>query len=549
METFNFSKYIKLVYIFRHYKKKNQKTKKQMKKYFDLITSKGNTPTLKIFLMFLFLFFVSDIYAADNYSTHFSSIDLLVVLVFSAGILLIIWALNMAIIAIKAKGQTNQETNSEELPEKIKSKIYELKETKTVLFYCSLLFLFLYVCYALVKGTSLESHTIEWFNLLVRWAHVVFGIAWIGASFYFNFLENSLNRTKDLKDGIAGNLWAIHGGGFYYLEKYKVAPAEIPKDLHWFKYESYFTWLSGFTLLVIVYYLDAKVYLIDPAVLDISQGAAISIGIGTLIFSWIIYDLLCKSSLSKNAVLFGIVFFLFITGIAWFLSHVFSSRAAYIHLGAVLGTIMAGNVFRVIIPSQKAMVNAAKDGKIVDPTLGKNALFRSRQNNYITLPVIFIMISNHFPSTYGSSLNWIVLMGLSLASVLVKHYLNLIEQGEKSVWILPVAVLGIIAMAIITAPQTKSVCKENASVTFAEVNTIITKRCVQCHSSKPTDDLLRVAPNGIMFDDPKNIIKYSERILQRAVITKTMPQANKTNITQEERDVLQCWIEHGAKAE
>ena len=520
-----------------------------MKKYSELTSNKKNYPILKIFLMFLFSFFVSNTYASGNFSTHFSCIDLLIVLIFVAGVALILWALNMAMLAIKAKEEQKGITKLSEFSEKVKTKIDEYKEIKTVLFYCSLLFVFIYVCYAFVKGTSLESHTVEWFNLLVRWAHIVFGIAWIGASFYFNFLENSLNRTTDLKDGIAGNLWAVHGGGFYYLEKYKVAPSEIPKDLHWFKYESYFTWLSGFVLLIIVYYFDAKVYLIDPAVLDISQGAAIGIGIGTLIVSWIVYDLLCKSSLSKNVVLFGIVLFLFITVIAWFFSHVFSSRAAYIHVGAVIGTIMAGNVFRVIIPSQKAMVNAAKDGKIVDPTLGKNALFRSRQNNYFTLPVIFIMISNHFPSTYGSSLNWIVLMGLSLASVLVKHYLNLIEQGGKSVWILPVAVTGIFAMAVITAPQTKSVCKENAPATFAEVNAIITKRCVQCHSSNPTDDLLKVAPNAIMFDDPKNIIKYSERILQRAVITKTMPQANKTNITQEERDIIQCWIERGAKGE
>jgi uncharacterized membrane protein len=264
---------------------------------------------------------------------------------------------------------------------------------------------------------------------------------------------------------------------------------------------------------------------------------------------WIVYDFLCKSSLSKKPVLFGIILLLFIAGVAWFFLHVFSSRAAYIHVGAMIGTLMVGNVFRIIIPSQKAMVKAAKEGKQVNPAFGKNALLRSRHNNYFTLPVIFIMISNHFPSTYGSSLNWIILIGLSLASVLVKHYLNLAEQGEKAVWILPVAVAGIIAMAIISAPRTKSVCKENAPATFTEVNEIITKRCVQCHSSNPTDDLLKTAPNGIMFDDPKNIVKYSERILQRAVITKTMPQGNKTHITQDERDVIQCWIEQGAKGE
>ena len=404
----------------------------------------------KIFLLFFFLFISPDIFASGDFSIHFNSSDFFFVLIPSAIVLLVLLAIKMAIKSLEKDLEQELErvNNPSAFSEKIKNKIEELQEIKSVLFYISLIVVFFYVCYAFVKGTTLESHVTEWMNLVVRWVHIVFGIAWIGASFYFNFLENSLNRTKDLREGIAGNLWAVHGGGFYYLEKYKVAPTEIPKDLHWFKYEAYFTWVSGIALLVIVYYLDAKAYLIDPAVLDISPTAAISIGVGSLIFGWIVYDFLCKSSLSKNPVLFGLILFLFIIGASWFFSHVFNSRAAYIHVGALIGTWMVGNVFRVIIPSQKAMVNAAKAGKLVDPTLGKNALFRSKQNNYFTLPVIFIMISNHFPSTYGNEFNWIVLIGLSLASVLVKHYLNLIEKGEKSVWILPAAVAGMIALLL-----------------------------------------------------------------------------------------------------
>lgn len=491
--------------------------------------------------------FIYQLIQLSNYQLN--STDLLIVLIPSALVLLIILAINRAIETFKKADEQNLESlnNALEYPGKLKSKIHELQETKTVLFYCSLLTVFFYVCYTLVKGTSLESHIVEWLNLIIRWAHIVFGIAWIGASFYFNFLENSLNRTKGLRDEIAGNLWAVHGGGFYYLEKYKVAPAQIPKDLHWFKYEAYFTWVTGFALLIIVYYLDAKVYLIDPSVFDISASSGILIGIGSLIISWAVYDLLCKSSLSDNPVIFGLVLFLFIAGVAWFFSQVFNSRAAYIHVGAVIGTLMVGNVFRVIIPSQKAMVNAAKEGKLVDPALGKKALLRSKNNNYFTLPVIFIMISNHFPSTYGNSFNWLVLIGLSLTSVLVKHYLNVIEKGEKAVWILPVAVTGMIALAILTAPKTKSVCKEGAPASFAEVKEIIAKRCVQCHSANPTDDVLKIAPNSIAFDEPESIIKFSERILARAVTTKTMPQANKTNMTQQERDVIQCWVENGAK--
>lgn len=518
------------------------------KTVFSSVISKRISSSKVVFL-FLFFFISSNTFASNNFSTRFNSTDFFFIAIPVAIILLILLALKIAITALEKENKDGLGNDSFGISEKTKSKVEDLKEIKSVLFYISLIITFFYVSYIFVKGTTLESHVVEWFNLIVRWAHVVFGIAWIGASFYFNFLENSLNRTKGLREGIAGNLWAVHGGGFYYLEKYKTAPPQIPKDLHWFKYEAYFTWLSGFMLLVIVYYLDAKVYLIDPSVLDISASTGIIIGIGSLIIGWVIYDLLCKSPLSKKPLVFGFILFLFISGAAWFFAHVFSSRAAYIHVGAIIGTFMVGNVFRVIIPSQKAMVNAAKEGKLVDPTLGKKALLRSLHNNYFTLPVIFIMISNHFPSTYGSSFNWIILIGLSLTSVFVKHYLNLIEKGEKAVWILPVAVTGMLALAIVTAPKTKSVCKEDAPASFTEVNDIITKRCVQCHSSNPTDDVLKVAPNAITFDDPKDIIKFSERILARAVITKTMPQANKTHMTQEERDVIQCWIEQGAKGE
>lgn len=494
---------------------------------------------IKVFLILLLCLNSPGTFAAEKFSTHFNQTDFFILFGFSVFISLILFILNRAIIALKKDELQVIES------EKINDKIKELKEIKTVLFYCSLFGLFFYACYAFVRGTSFESHAIEWMNLVVRWMHVVFGIAWIGASFYFVFLENSLNRTHGLKEGIAGNLWAIHGGGFYYLEKYKVAPNEIPKDLHWFKYESYFTWVSGFILLVIVYYLDAKAYLIDPAVMDISPTTGILTGIGTLVFGWLVYDLLCKSPLSKKPLFFGIILFLFVTGVAWFLTHVLSSRAAYIHVGAMLGTLMAGNVFRIIIPSQKAMVNAAKQGRQVDGTLGKKALQRSLHNNYFTLPVIFIMISNHFPSTYGNAFNWLVLIGLFFASVLVKHYLNVMEKGEKSVWILPVAIVCMIALAFVTAPKTKSVCKEGSPPSLTEVHEIITKRCVQCHSANPTDDVLKTAPGGIMFDESNSIEKFSERIMARVVTTKTMPQANKTGMTQQERDVIQCWIENG----
>lgn len=399
--------------------------------------------------------------------------------------------------------------------------------------------------YAIVKGTIWEGHLLEWLNIVVRLMHVTFGIAWIGASFYFVFLENALNRTKDVRDELAGNLWAIHGGGFYYLEKYKVAPATIPKQLHWFKYEAYFTWLSGFCLLFIVYYFNAGAMLVDKNVMDISPLAAIAIGIGSFIIAWVWYDVLCKSPLIKHSVLFIIVGTAIAIGLAYFYSMVFSSRAAYIHFGAMLGSIMVANVFFVIIPAQKAMVKAAREGKPLDPLLGKNAGDRSLHNNYFTLPVLFVMISNHFPSTFGSENPWLILGIISIGAAGVKHYLNLREKGQLAVWVMPVSVVILLSAAVMSAPAKPGECKSNVS--FAEVNNIIEKRCLSCHSSMPTDDFYTAPPNGVMYETPAVILSLKDKILQRVVLTKTMPLNNKTNMTDKEREVIRCWIEQGAK--
>jgi len=398
--------------------------------------------------------------------------------------------------------------------------------------------------YFMVKGTVYEGHLMEWLNIGVRVMHITFGIAWIGASFYFVFLENALNRTENVRDELAGNLWAVHGGGFYYLEKYKIAPKTIPKHLHWFKYEAYFTWVSGFALLFIIYYFNASAMLIDNNVLKLTSTEAIAISTGSFIAGWFIYDLLCKSALRKKPLLFALAVIILLTGFAWFYSNVFSGRAAFIHFGAMIGSIMVANVFFVIIPSQKAMVAAAKKGQLPDPQKGKNALFRSIHNNYFTLPVLFVMVSNHFPSTFGNQYQWIVLAIISIGAAGVKHWLNLREQGRLSVWILPVSVLLLLAAAYVTAPQPSNTkCKE---VGFAEVNAIIQQRCIQCHSSKPTDDVYTAPPNGVRYDTPQDIVAKKELIMQRVVITKTMPQNNKTNMTPEERDVIRCWIEQGA---
>ncbi len=398
--------------------------------------------------------------------------------------------------------------------------------------------------YFIVRGTPYEGHLMEWLNIVVRVMHITFGIAWIGASFYFVFLENALNRTENIRDELAGNLWAVHGGGFYYLEKYKVAPKTIPRHLHWFKYEAYFTWVSGMGLLFIIYYFNTSAMLIDTNVLKLSTAAAISISLGSFIVAWIIYDLMCKSPLRKIPWLFALTGIIILTGFAYFYSHVFSGRAAFIHFGAMIGSLMVANVFFVIIPSQKAMVNAAKKGMAPDPQKGKNALFRSISNNYFTLPVLFVMVSNHFPSTFGNKYQWIVLAAISLGSAGIKHWLNLREQGRLSVWIMPVSVLLLLAVAYVTAPQPSTTkCRP---VSYAEVNAIVQQRCIQCHSSRPTDNVYTAPPNGVKYDTPREIIAKKDLIMQRVVITKTMPQNNKTNMTLEERDLIRCWIEQGA---
>jgi uncharacterized membrane protein len=395
--------------------------------------------------------------------------------------------------------------------------------------------------YFLIKGSGFEGHLLEWLNIVIRVMHITFGIAWIGASFYFVFLENALNRTENVRDELAGNLWAVHGGGFYYLEKYKVAPATIPKQLHWFKYEAYFTWLSGFALLFIVYYFNASAMMIDATVLKLPAWEAITIGIGSFFLAWLVYDRLCKSSLIKRPVLFAISGIVLLVAFAYGYGHLFSGRAAFIHFGAMIGTLMAANVFFVIIPAQKAMVNAAKMGLAPDATKGKNALRRSIHNNYFTFPVLFVMVSNHFPSTFGNKYQWLVLAIISLGAAGIKHWLNLREQGKLSAWIMPVSVIILLAAVFITRPEKPN--GECSEVSFAAANSIIQQRCTSCHSSKPNDDVYTVAPNGVKYDTPMEIVAKKDLIMQRVVLTRTMPQNNKTNMTPEEREIIRCWIE------
>jgi uncharacterized membrane protein len=375
---------------------------------------------------------------------------------------------------------------------------------------------------------------------------MITGVAWIGASFYFVWLENHLDR-RNPRDGLAGDLWAIHGGGIYHLEKYKLAPPKMPEQLHWFKWEAYATWLTGMVLLSVVYYLNAELFLIAPGS-GLSATTAIAIGIASLIAGWLIYDLLCDSPLGKQPALLGAVLFVLIIGAAWGLSQVFSGRGAFIHVGAIIGTIMVGNVFRVIMPAQRALVAAIEAGKEPDPALPAKGLLRSRHNNYFTLPVLFIMISNHFPSTFGNEFNWAVLAGLAVLSVLVRHYFNTRHVSQKFAWTLPVAALGMICLAFITSPKQVTSDVQNAQVSMQVVEKIITERCTSCHSATPSSTMFTSAPAGVMLDNSSQIKTLAPQIYLQTVASKTMPLGNMTQMTQQERDLIGAWI-HQSQSE
>jgi uncharacterized membrane protein len=391
------------------------------------------------------------------------------------------------------------------------------------------------------------TYAIDWLELAVRWAHLIFGAAWIGTSFYFNWLNNHIRAPEHADgvggDGVDGELWSIHGGHFYRVLKYKVAPEQLPKILHWFKWEAYLTWLTGALLLGLVYYLDSDQFLIDAAVRTLTPAVAVGIGVGSLVVGWLVYDLACRSPLGRMAGVFAVLGFVAMTGAAYGLSITFGSRAAYIHVGAMLGTMMAANVFFVIIPNQRKTVAAMVAGKLPDPIWNRDAAQRSLHNNYMTLPVLFIMISNHFPFTYGHAWSWAVLAALSLIGGGTRHWFNLRGRGISNVWLLPAAAVAMVALAFVSKPKSYA---DHRPVAFEEVRTIIGERCITCHSAAPTHAGYKSAPQGVMFDDPQHIARMSPRINSVVVIARTMPLANQTGMTDEEREIIAAWIAQGA---
>ena len=397
----------------------------------------------------------------------------------------------------------------------------------------------------------MDPYANEWLDFLARWLHVIAGIVWIGTSFYFVAVDNHLRppeESDDARRGVAGEEWEIHGGGFYQVQKYRVAPPKLPEPLHWFKWEAYTTWLSGFALLIVLYYVNASTYLVDRSVADLKPTEAILISIGLLVVAWVVYDALCRAIPSQLVLAVAVI--ALTTVAAWGCSQLFSGRAAYVQVGAMLGTIMVANVFFVIIPAHHKLLRAMKRGSEPDPAPGIRAKERSVHNNYLTLPVVFAMLSPHFPSTYGHSYSWLILVVMMLIGAWIRLFFNLRQVGYN-VWPIPVtAALAIAAVAIVIRPQggsggTPVSAGSGKTVPFARAQSIVEERCVPCHSSSPTR--MNSAPLGITFDTPSQITSQAALIQRVAVDTTVMPLGNTTGMTTAERALLGAWIRQGAK--
>ncbi|KXJ58215.1 MAG: hypothetical protein AXW17_02735 [Colwellia sp. Phe_37] len=392
----------------------------------------------------------------------------------------------------------------------------------------------------------MDPYLNEWLNLVIRFAHLITGIAWIGASFYFVWLDNHLQKPPQEKadKGIGGDLWAIHGGGFYEVAKYKLAPPKIPSTLHWFKWEAYTTWITGFLLLSLMFYVGAETYLIDKRVADLTQLQAIVLGIGSIVVGVGIYEALVRTKLRNHGIILGIILLLVATGLAYGLTQIFSARGAYMHMGAIIGTIMAGNVFFGIMPSQRALVKAVEAGTTPDPAYGLNAKVRSTHNTYTTLPILFIMISNHYPMTFNHSANWLVLMAIILITAAVRQYFVLRHFGQQKPLILVASVLATIVLAFAIAPRSAELTpmQQQQVVTDTQVKQIIAQRCGSCHSETPSDAIFTIAPAGLIFSNISTIKQWGPRIKARVIDARDMPFMNKTGMTEQERSQLASWL-------
>src|ERR1019366_751898 len=370
----------------------------------------------------------------------------------------------------------------------------------------------------------MEAHLIEMLGMLLRWLHVIAGIAWVGSSFYFIWLDGNLDPvppgSEEAGKGVSGELWAVHGGGFYNSQKYAVAPARHPEKIHWFKWEAYTTWLSGTALLVIVYWMRAQAMMVDPTVSGLTPAQAVGVGAASMIVSWCVYDLLCRSPLGRRN-----------------------------RVGVAIGTIMAANVIFVIIPGQKRMVAAMRAGRTPDPADGARGRQRSVHNNYFTLPVVFIMISNHYAATYGHPHAWAVLALISAAGVLIRHFFNRRHKGARPWRYLAVSAVLFGAVAVWTAPHIQALPPVKGPVTLDRVRSIVGQRCVMCHSQAPTFPGITQPPAGVVLQGAAGIVQNAQRIYQQVVVTRIMPLGNASQMTDDERAVIAAWVTAGAPAQ
>ena len=395
----------------------------------------------------------------------------------------------------------------------------------------------------------METIVLDWLGLVLRWAHIIVGIAWIGSSFYFMWLDSHLEEPTVPDDDVEGQLWMVHSGGFYRVDKIMVAPKIMPRHLHWFKWEAWWTGVTGVLLLAVVYYLGSSAFLIDPDVAAITKLQAVGIGIATLVVGWFLYDGIYMSGWgNKYTKISAAIGFFGLCLVAYGLSQVLSGRAAYIHVGALIGIIMVLNVWIRIIPGQYNLVNARKKGEEPDPSYGVRAKQRSVHNNYLTLPVVFVMISSHYPMTFGHQHSWAILIVLFIIGALVRHWFNLRNSGSNAIWPVPVAVIAIIMLAgYVSVPGFTGTEKKSLErkVVFSEVQAIIKTRCTTCHSASPIFEGIDKPPMNIKLETEAEIIKHATQIQKTAVATNSMPLGNATKMTKEERLVIGRWISSG----
>jgi uncharacterized membrane protein len=396
---------------------------------------------------------------------------------------------------------------------------------------------------------GLDPYLTDWLDLLLRWLHVIAAIAWIGASFYFVLLDSSLRPPKRVEDadvGVGGELWEVHGGGFYHVQKYRVAPPRLPEHVAWFKWEAYTTWLSGFGLMVLLYYLEASTYLIDPAVADLEAWQAVAISLALLAAGWLVYDALCRI-LAGREVLLWIVLAAAVAAATWGCTELFAARAAFLQVGAMLGTAMAGNVFFVIIPAHRELIRAKQAGREPDPRPGIVAKQRSVHNNYFTLPVLLSMLGGHLAFVYGTDHTWLVLLVLMAVAAWARLFFNLRHAG-RTVWAIPVVgVVALVVLAFAIRPDDEASADGAAPVAFARVESVIQQRCAPCHAENPSREGFSSPPAGVVLETPEQLVARADDV-KAAVASRAMPLGNVTGMTDAERRLVVAWVEQGANA-